>query len=78
MGKPLMLQPGDDLRIDALKEKLGTRTKVDVVRAGLKLLEDEVAAQERIRRWKRAAELVSGSSKEVNREFQVHSRLKRP
>jgi hypothetical protein len=77
MGKPLMIQPEDDVRIEALKERLGTKTKVDVVRAGLRLLEQEADRLERIQRWKKAAALAQKSSEQVNVEFQRHSRLKR-
>ncbi len=76
MGKPLMIQPEDERRIEALKEKIGVRTKVDVVRAGLHLLEKETERRERVSRWKNAAHLVSKNSAEVNKEFQRHSRLK--
>ncbi len=78
MGKLLMIQPEDEVRIENLKEKLGVRTKVDVVRAGLRLLEDETQRRDRISRWMRIAGLVSAHSAQVNSEFQRHSRLKRP
>ena len=78
MGKPLMIQAEDELKIESLKEKTGARTKVEVVRAGLRLLEAETEKLERISRWKKAAALVSSQSAVVNKEFQKHSRLKRP
>jgi hypothetical protein len=77
MGKPLMIQEEDERRIERLKRRLGIQRKVDVLRAGIDLLEKEANRRERIRRWKRAAALVAASSREVNAEFQVHSRLKR-
>ena len=77
MGKPLMIQEEDDRRIESLKRRLGIQRKVDVLRAGLDLLEGEAERRERIRRWKRAATLVTPTSREVNAEFQAHSRLKR-
>lgn len=77
MGKPLMIQPEDEKAIDSLKIRTGARTKVDVVRAGLRLLERETEKAERIERWKKAAALVSANSAEVNRAFQRNSRLKR-
>ena len=77
MGKPLMIQPEDELRIEALKEKLGAPTKVDVVRQGLYLLEREAERRSRVQRWKRAAGIVAGHSAEVNQEFRAYSRLKR-
>jgi hypothetical protein len=77
MGKPLMIQEEDDRRIESLRRRLGIQHKVDVLRAGIDLLEKEAERRERIRRWKRAAALVAPSSREVNAEFQAHSRLKR-
>lgn len=77
MGKPLMIQEWDDERIEALKEKTGAKTKVDVVRAGLDLLEKETERTARIRRWKQAAKLAAKSSQHTNLEFQKSSRLKK-
>lgn len=71
-----MIQLGDEKRIVALKERLNARTKIDVVRAGLDLLEREAERRERIERWKKAAALAVESSHEVNQEFQKLSRLK--
>jgi hypothetical protein len=77
MGKPLMILEEDDRRIEKLKKKLGIRSKVDVLRAGIELLEREAERKEKIRRWKRAAALVSRTSREVNQAFQPYTRLKR-
>lgn len=77
MGKPLMIQEADDRRIESLKRRLGIERKVDVLRAGIDLLEKEAGRRERIRRWKRAAALVVPTSREINAEFQAGSRLKR-
>ena len=77
MGKPLMIQEEDERRIENLKKKLGIQRKVDVLRAGIDLLEREAERRERIRRWKRATLLVARTSREVNAEFQSHSRMKR-
>ena len=77
MGKLLMIQEEDERRIESLKRRLGIRHKVDVLRAGIDLLEREAERRDRIRRWKRAAALVAPTSREVNAEFQAHSRLKR-
>jgi hypothetical protein len=41
MGRPLMIQEDDDRRIERLKRVLGIDTKVDVLRAGMDLLEAE-------------------------------------
>lgn len=77
MGKPLMIQEEDDRRIETLKRRLGILRKVDVLRAGIDLLEKEANRRDRVRRWKRAAAMVAGTSREVNAEFRSHSRLKR-
>jgi len=77
MGKPLMIQEEDERRIEELKRKLGIQHKVDVLRAGIDLLEKEAERRERIRRWKRATALVIETSREVNAEFRSHSRLRR-
>lgn len=76
MGKPLMIQLEDEEKIEFLKKKVGARTKVEIVRAGLRLLEQEVERRDRINQWKKAALLVSKQSREVNRAFQKYSRLK--
>jgi hypothetical protein len=77
MGKPLMIQEEDERRIESLKRRLGIQHKVDVLRAGIDLLEKQADRMERIRRWKRSAALVTQTSREVNAGFQKHSRLKR-
>ena len=77
MAKPLMIQEKDDALIEDLKEKIGAKTKIEVVRNALTLLVLKTARAERIARWKKAVERVSKSSAKVLREFQSHSRLKR-
>jgi len=77
MGKPLMMQEDDDRRIERLKRRLGISTKIDVVRAGMALLEQDALRRERLDQWKRAAARVAADSARVNAEFRAHSRLKR-
>lgn len=77
MGKPLMIQEEDNRRIESLKRRLKIARKVDIVRAGIDLLEREADRRERILRWKRAAALAAAASQEVNAEFWSYSRLKR-
>ena len=77
MGKPLMLQEADAERIETLKQRMGARTKIEVVRSALDLLERSTERGERVRRWERAVKLVAGESRAVQREFQRHSRLRR-
>jgi len=77
MGKPLMLQDADAERIETLKKRLGARTKIEVVRSALGLLERDADRIERVARWQRAAMMVAAESQRVSREFQRHSRLRR-
>jgi len=72
-----MIQEEDDRRIDVLKRRLKIARKVDIVRAGLELLEKEADRRDRILRWKRAAAMAAATSREVNADFQPYSRLKR-
>jgi len=77
MGKPLMIQEDDDRRIERLKRRLGIETKIDVVRAGMALLEQDALRRERLEQWKRAASRAAPSSASVNAEFRAQSRIKR-
>ncbi len=77
MGKPLMIQEEDERRIESLKRRLKIARKVDIVRAGLDLLEKNADRQDRIERWKRSATLAAKTSREVNADFRPHSRLGR-
>lgn len=77
MGIPLMIQESDNQLIEALKKDFGIHKKIDVIRAGLKLLEKEAAQLKKIKRWKQAAKSVSKTSEEVNKDFQKYSRIKR-
>ena len=77
MGKPLMLQEADDRRIEALRKRLGTKTKVDVVRTALTLLERDAERADRVIRWQRAVRVAAGESRKALREFRPHSRLRR-
>lgn len=72
-----MLQEDDARRIDVLKKRLGARTKIEVVRTALDLLERDAERAERVARWRRGVRLVAGESRRVGREFQRHSRLRR-
>jgi hypothetical protein len=77
MGKPLMLQRADAERIEILKKRLGARTKIEVVRSGLDLLERDADRTERVARWRKATKTVAAESRRVSQEFQRHSRLGR-
>ena len=77
MGKPLMIQEADDRRIERLKRRLGIERKVDVLRAGMDLLEAAATRDERALTWRRAAARVATTSRRVNTEFRAYSRLKR-
>jgi len=76
MGIPLMIQEEDNRRIEHLKKDFHIHKKIDVIRAGLALLEKEAERAKRIKNWKRAAKLVAKSSHKVNKEFQSHARIK--
>ena len=77
MGRPLMLQEADAERIEKLKKRLGARTKIEVVRSALDLLERDAERTERVGRWRKAVQLVAAESRAVSREFRRHSRLGR-
>ncbi|WP_374078993.1 hypothetical protein [Bdellovibrio bacteriovorus] len=77
MGKPLMIQLDDDKRIEELKKKTGAKTKIDVVRAALTLLEHDVKRTEKIQRWQRAAMIVGRSGLDVLKDFQTKDRFKK-
>jgi hypothetical protein len=77
MGKPLMLQEADDERIESLKKRLRARTKIEVVRSALDLLERDAERAERVIKWRRAAGLVARESRAAQRDFRRHSRLRR-
>jgi len=77
MGKPLMIQQADDDRIDALKTRLQARTKIEVVRCALALLERETERREKAEQWKLAAARVARESRTTLREFRPHTRLDR-
>lgn len=71
-----MLQPEDDTRIEVLKEKTGAKSKVDVVRTALSLLEADIKRTERVKRWERAAKIVGKSGLEILKEFQTTTRFR--
>lgn len=77
MGKPLMLQEADDERIESLKKRLNARTKIDVVRSALDLLERDAERTERVARWRKAAAVVVPESRAALRDFRPGSRLRR-
>jgi hypothetical protein len=72
-----MLQEADARRIEALKESLGARSKVEVVRTALDLLERQTERAERVRRWERAVALASPESRRALEDFRPHTRLRR-
>ena len=72
-----MIQQADDARIERLKRRTGARSKVDVVRAALTLLEADVSRTERVKRWERAARIVGRSGVDFMKDFQTKSRFKK-
>jgi hypothetical protein len=77
MGRPLMLQDADAERIEHLKQRLDVRTKIDVVRRALDLLERDADRTDRVARWRRAVKIAAPESARVSREFRRVSRLRR-
>jgi hypothetical protein len=77
MGKPLMLQEADAERIESLKKRLGARTKIDIVRSALDLLEHDAERVERVAQWRKAVGVVARESRAALRDFRPHSRLRR-
>jgi len=75
MGKPLTIQLEDEALILRLKAKMGFRTKIDVVRAGLTLLAEHNKKKQRIAQWKRATQAAIASSEEVNQDFRTSGRF---
>ena len=77
MGKPMMLKNSDDQLIIKLRGQLHAKTKIEVVRQALKLLENHVTRQAKIEQWKRAVKLSAKSSYAVLQDFQTHSPFKK-
>ena len=77
MGKALMLQAEDAARIESLKKRLRARTKIEVVRSALDLLERDAERVEQVARWRKAVKLVARQSRTTLRQFHPHSRLRR-
>jgi len=72
-----MIQSEDDKDIEVLKKKMRAQTKIEVVRAGLRLLKRELERIEKIEQWEKATSLIVKSSHKINQEFQKYSRFKR-
>ena len=75
MGKPLMIQKEDNEKIEVLKERMGAKTKIEVLRSALTLLEEKVSREDRIKRWKKAALAVGLSDVGVLSVFQTMKRF---
>lgn len=75
MGKPMMIQEDDDRRIEKLKRFFGAKSKVEVLRSALSLLEQKAERMAKIVRWKKAAKIVAKTSSEVLQDFQPSSQL---
>jgi hypothetical protein len=76
MGKPLMIQLDDDIRIEKIKNITGAKSKVDVIRAGLTLLEENIKRSEKIKRWEKAAKIIGQSGLEELNDFNYSGRFK--
>jgi len=76
MGKPFTIQIEDEEKIEALKTKMGAKTKTEVVRKALEVLEADLQRKQKIQRWMRAAKIVADSDSEIMQEFQIKDRFK--
>ena len=76
MGKPLMLQEADAARIESLKKRLHARTKIEVVRSALDLLERDAERTDRIAKWNKAVGNAVRESRTALRDFRPHNRLR--
>jgi Arc/MetJ-type ribon-helix-helix transcriptional regulator len=64
-----MLTTEDDVRIVRLKRRLKAKSKADIVRAGLRLLEQQAEREDRSERLRRAAIIVGPNSRQWRREI---------
>jgi hypothetical protein len=76
MGKPLMLQEAEAARIESLKKRLHARTKIEVVRSALDLLERDAERTDRIAQWHKAVGVAARESRAALRDFRPHNRLR--
>ncbi|MGH7788229.1 MAG: hypothetical protein ACRERC_15270 [Candidatus Binatia bacterium] len=72
-----MLQDADAARIESLKKRLQARTKIDVVRSALDLLERDADRTDRVAKWRRVVGVVAPESRAALRDFRPHSRLRK-
>ncbi len=77
MATALTIQDYDEVKLEHLKKVLKAKSKVDVLRRALDVLEREVAHAARRSRWKKAVQVVSEDSHAVNQEFQHYAQIKR-
>lgn len=77
MGKPLMIQSQDNDKIEELKAKLGVKTKIEVLRSALVLLEEKLSKEARVKRWQSASRIVGNSSMDILKEFQTAQRFEK-
>ena len=77
MGKPLMIQTQDNDKIEELKARLGVKTKIEVLRSALILLEEKLSKEERVKRWQKASRIVGTSSMDTLKEFQTAQRFEK-
>lgn len=77
MGLPLTIQEDDNKLILKLQKELHLKSKIEVVRKGLRLLEDLSKKESQKTQWEYACKAVVESSQKINKEFQKHSLLKK-
>ena len=54
------------------------RTKIEVVRSALDLLERDAERTERVAKWRKAVGVAAPESRAALRDFRLHSRLRQP
>lgn len=76
MSALLKLKDEDLERLEYLQDAMKEKSKIDVLRKSLALLEEKVEKEKRVLQWRKAAKLVSKTSKEVNLDFQKNSKIR--
>ena len=75
MGKPLMIQTQDNDKIEELKARLGVKTKIEVLRSALILLEEKLSKEERVKRWQKASRIVGTSSMDILKRIPISTTI---
>lgn len=68
MGKSLMMKKEDHKKIESLMKLTGLKSKVDVIRTALSLLENDVSRKARVNRLKKSASIIGRSENKSRTE----------